>query len=140
MTLVDARGQPVHVITELGVELTVNTLLPDRAEVSCTGCRVPVEAWAQRAALFVGSQPAAGPNDALLSWLNDQETPEIRTLRRHGLVPQEDGRLIGPPWHDEGGYQGGTLVLTPQGDAWSATVETASADRSPADDPAQEEG
>lgn len=137
-TLVDARGQPAHVITEVGVELTVTTLLPDRAEVRCTGCRVPVEAWAQRSALFVGTEPGDGPHDGVISWLNDQETPELRSLRRHGLVEREDGSLIGPPWHDEGGYQGGVLVLTPQPEGWSATVETAPADRPPAEPPPEE--
>lgn len=125
LTLVDASGKPAHVISGIGVELTVNRLLIDRAEVTCTGCRAPVTAWAQRSALFVGDRPADGPHDALLSWLANQENPEIQALRRHGLEPESehpDAVLLGPPWRDEGGYQGDVLVVTPTGASWTAEV------------------
>lgn len=114
ITLVDEHGTPLLVLDAIGVEVEVQRLLVDRAWVTCTGCRAEVDAWVQRSALFAGDAAADGPSDPLLAWLSAQGDA-LTGLRRHGFTVAEDGAWISPPWHDEGGYGGDTLVIRAEG-------------------------
>lgn len=122
VTLVDERGQVVLVLSAVGVALEVERLLADRALVQCTGCRAPVEAWVQRAALFVGDTPADGPDDAMLAALSRLEDPALLEIAAHGFVPDPDrpDSRIAPPWWSEGGYAGEVVVFSPSEQGWSA--------------------
>lgn len=118
-TLVDERGQVLLVLEAVGVELEVQQVLGERALVRCTGCRAPVDAWVQRAALFVGTTAAGGPHDDWLAWLNAQGEAPWADPARHGFALVGPAR-VAPPWYAEGGYAGSTLTLTPTPDGWSA--------------------
>ena len=122
VTLVDEHGGVLLVLDAVGVELTVERLLADRAWVRCTGCRAPIDAWVQRAALYAGGPAGDGPNDALLAALNAEASlPEIA---RHGLVNVGQA-WIAPPWHGEGGYAGPLLKAEPEGGGWRLTLPPA---------------
>ncbi len=122
VTLVDEHGGVLLVLDAIGVELTVERLLADRAWVRCTGCRAPIDAWVQRAALYAGGPAGDGPNDALLAALSAEATlPEIA---RHGLVSAGQA-WIAPPWHSEGGYSGPVLKAEPDGAGWRLTLPPA---------------
>jgi hypothetical protein len=122
VTLVDEHGGVLLVLDAIGVELTVERLLADRAWVRCTGCRAPIDAWVQRAALYAGGPPGDGPNDALLAALSAEASlPEIA---RHGLVNVGQA-WIAPPWHGEGGYSGQVLKAEPEGAGWRLTLPPA---------------
>lgn len=122
VTLVDERGQVVLVLSALGVALEVERLMADRALVRCVGCRAPVEAWVQRAALFVGDTPAEGPHDAMLATLNTLEDPSILEIAAHGFIPDPSlpDTFIAPPWWSEGGYAGEVVVLSSEQQRWTA--------------------
>ncbi|MCK6521722.1 hypothetical protein L6R49_09810 [Myxococcota bacterium] len=115
VTLVDERGGVLLVLDAIGVELTVERLLADRAWVRCTGCRAPIDAWVQRSALYAGGPPGDGPHDPLLAALNNETSlPEIA---RHGLVNVGEA-WVAPPWHGEGGYSGAVLRAERDGAGW----------------------
>lgn len=122
VTLVDEHGGVLLVLDAIGVELTVERLLADRAWVRCTGCRAPIDAWVQRAALYAGGPAGDGPHDALLAALAaEADLPEIA---RHGLVNVGQAWLA-PPWHGEGGYTGPVLKAEPEGAGWRLTLPPA---------------
>ena len=121
LTLVDEHGQPALVIEALGVQVTVERLLADRALATCTGCRGEVTGWFQRQGLIVGAtaDPAAlSREEALVAWLDTQP----HDVLRHGLVP--DGTAWrAPPWHAEGGYGGPVATVRSQpGGGFTITV------------------
>lgn len=122
VTLVDEHGGVLLVLDAVGVELTVERLLADRAWVRCTGCRAPIDAWVQRAALYAGGPPGDGPNDPLLAALGAEAAlPEIA---RHGLVNVGQA-WIAPPWHGEGGYSGPVMRAEPDGEGWRLSLPPA---------------
>lgn len=139
ITLVDQRGAQVLVIDGLGTRVSVTRLLSDRALVTCTGCRAPVEGWLQRGALL----PAAGvdisaenvtDDDRMLLQLLAAAAPEQAEALGAGLVPSGDG-WIAPPWHGEGGYAGAVVAVTPDGEGWTLAAPIADA---PPTDPTAE--
>ena len=102
-TLVDKHGAPLLVLEHVGVEVEVSNLLADRAYVTCTGCRAPLDAWIQCQGLHVGTEATGGPHDDLLAFLAAQENlPEVAGK---GFL-QVGGDWVAPPWYDEGGYEG----------------------------------
>jgi hypothetical protein len=122
-TLVDKHGTPALVLRAVGVQLEVTQLLPDRALVTCTGCRAPVEAWVQRGALWVqGAEAGEGLDEELLQFLDGQE--ELPEVARHGFVG-EDLRRTAPPWYDEGGYAGPVLVAIRSKGGWTLELQPA---------------
>lgn len=107
-TLVDKHGSPLLVLDQVGVEVEVHNLLVDRAWVTCTGCRAPLDAWIQRQGLHVGTNVGDGPQDPLLAFVAAQE--ELPAVSAKGFV-EVDGVWTAPPWHDEGGYDGEVLRI-----------------------------
>jgi len=108
ITLVDKHGAPLLVLDQVGVEVEVHNLLSDRAWVTCTGCRAPLEAWIQRSGLHSGKAVGDGRQDEFLSWLSNQE--DLPEVAMHGFV-LSDGVWIAPPWYSEGGYSGEVLRI-----------------------------
>jgi hypothetical protein len=105
-TLVDKHGAPLLVLEHVGVKVEVSNLLVDRAYVTCTGCRAPLDAWIQREGLHVGTEATSGPHDDLLAFLAAQEgLPDVADK---GFL-QVGGDWVAPPWYDEGGYEGEVL-------------------------------
>lgn len=51
-TMVNEQGAQVFVIDGHHTRVRVQRLLPERAFVTCTGCRSPVEGWLQRSVLL----------------------------------------------------------------------------------------
>ena len=86
-TLVDKHGEPLEVLTALGVEVRVKRLLASRALVVCTGCAQPIEGWVQRQALFVGSEVGDGEHDAFLATLVEGEHPAGYQAGDEGWIP-----------------------------------------------------
>jgi len=141
ITLVDKRGAQVLVFDGLGTGVSVTRLLPDRALVTCTGCRAPVEGWLQRSALLPtdgvdASTSGLSDDDAMLLWLIANATPEQSAILSAGLVSAGEG-WIAPPWHEEGGYAAGAIRVTPSGDGW--VLSAAAPDTTPDEPPTPEE-
>ena len=122
VTVVDKHGAPAVVLTAIGVELEVQQLLPDRALVSCTGCRAPVEGWVQRSAIWVPGAEASSHDEELLLHLSEQ--PELPEVARNGFAG-EGLRRTAPPWYEEGGYSGDTLVAVRSKGGWTLELPQA---------------
>ena len=127
VTLVDEWGQTLLVLDPIGVEVEVHRLLPDRAWVTCTGCRAPLDGWIQRAALLpVTVSPETDglrEQDRMLLWLAMTELPPAAAaLRVHGLE-SASRKWLGPPWRKEGGYEGPTLIVRSDGEGFSADIQ-----------------
>jgi len=140
ITLVDERGEPVLVLEALGVKVSVQRLLAERAWVKCVGCRAPIDGWIQRSLLLptTGAAPQGDlrAEDRLLVQVEQWSltTPALD----HGLVSAGRGRWKAPPWHGEGGYAGAVASVAAEGEGWSLEVAEPTPAPTPAPKPPRE--